>query len=286
MSTPTTHAPLPPRPRRLGDVVINVALGLFTLLVLFPIYWLVASAMKTELELFSIPPVWVPAEPTLDNFVRLFTGAFPTWFRNSAIVATATTAVALVFAALAAYSFSRFPFPGNRALSTMFLFIQLFPVAVIVIPLFILWTNLGLTNSYWSLIITYLVFSLPISTWLLIGFFNAVPVELEEAAMIDGSSRLGALLRITLPLSLPGIAATAIYVFLIAWNEFFFALTFMNSQEMRTIPVGLTSFFAEHSVDWGGLMAAAVLASLPVVILFGLLSRHFVQGLTSGAVKG
>jgi ABC-type glycerol-3-phosphate transport system permease component len=286
-----TTPPLPtiaaPRPRRhWGDHLITALLTVFTIIVLFPVYWLVASAMKTELELFQIPPVWVPADPTLSHFERLFTGAFPTWFRNSAIVATATTAIALVIAALAAYSFSRFHFAGNRALSTLFLLIQLFPVAVIVIPLFILWTNLKLTNNYWSLIITYLVFSLPISTWLLIGFFNAVPVELEEAAMIDGSSRLGALMRITLPLSLPGLAATAIYVFLVAWNEFFFALTFMNSQEMRTVPVGLTSFFAEHSVDWGGLMAASTLASLPVVILFGILSRYFVQGLTSGAVKG
>jgi multiple sugar transport system permease protein len=167
----------------------------------------------------------------------------------------------------------------------MFLFIQLFPVAVIVIALFILWTNLALTNTYWSLIVTYLVFGLPVSTWLMIGFFNAVPVELEEAAMIDGTSRLGALVRVTLPLSLPGLAATAIYVVLLSWNEFFFVLTFTSSTEMRTIPVGLTSFFAERSVDWGG-PVAAVLAALPLVILFGMLSRYFVQGLTSGAVKG
>jgi ABC-type glycerol-3-phosphate transport system permease component len=272
--------------RRLGVWALNAALVAFTAVVLFPFYWLIASSLKAPAEMFHIPPLWVPADPTLDNFVRLFQGAFPTWFQNSAIVALSTTAIGLVLAALAAYSFSRFPVPGSRTLSTMFLFIQLFPVAVIVIPLFILWTNLKLTNTYWSLIVTYLVFGLPISTWLLIGFFNAVPIELEEAAMIDGSSRLGALVRITLPLSLPGLAATAIYVFLLAWNEFFFALTFMNSTEMRTIPVGLASFFAEHSVDWGGLMAASVLASLPVVVLFGLLSRYFVQGLTSGAVKG
>jgi ABC-type glycerol-3-phosphate transport system permease component len=273
-------------PARLGDRLILAALTAFTAVVLFPVYWLLASAMKSELELFSIPPAWWPAAPTLDHFARLFGGAFPTWFRNSAIVASATTGIALVVAALAAYSFSRFRFRGSRPLSTLFLLIQLFPVAVIVIPLFILWTNLKLTNTYWSLVITYLVFSLPIATWLLIGFFNAVPVELEEAAMIDGNSRLGALWRVTLPLSLPGLAATAIYVFLGAWNEYFFALTFISRQEMRTIPVGLTSFFAENSVDWGGLMAASVLASLPVVILFGLLSRYFVQGLTSGAVKG
>jgi ABC-type glycerol-3-phosphate transport system permease component len=272
--------------RRLGAWALNATLTVFTALVLFPFYWLLASALKTNEELFHIPPVWVPAEPTLDNFVRLSTGAFPTWFRNSLIVAVATTLIGLVLAALAAYSFSRFPFPGSRALSTMFLFIQLFPVAVIVIPLFILWTGLQLTNTYWSLVITYLVFGLPVSTWLLIGFFNSVPVELEEAAMIDGCSRLGALIRVTLPLSLPGLAATAIYVFLLSWNEFFFALTFMNSTEMRTIPVGLASFFAEHSVDWGGLMAGSVLASLPVIVLFGVLSRYFVQGLTSGAVKG
>jgi multiple sugar transport system permease protein len=272
--------------RRLGAWALNAILVVFTALVLFPFYWLIASSLKAPPEMFHIPPIWVPAEPTLDNFARLFQGAFPTWFGNSAIVALSTTAVGLVLAALAAYSFSRFPVPGSRALATSFLFIQLFPVAVIVIPLFILWTNLKLTNTYWSLIITYLVFGLPISTWLLIGFFNAVPIELEEAAMIDGSSRLGALVRITLPLSLPGLAATAIYVFLLAWNEFFFALTFTSSTEMRTVPVGLASFFAEHSVDWGGLMAASVVASLPVVVLFGLLSRYFVQGLTSGAVKG
>ena len=272
--------------RRVGAWAFMAVLIVFTALILFPFYWLMASALKSSDQMFHIPPLWLPTEPTLDNFQRLFQGAFPTWFQNSAIVALSTTAIGLILAALAAYSFSRFHFRGNRPLSMLFLLIQLFPVAVIVIPLFILWTNLKLTNTYWSLIITYLVFGLPISTWLLIGFFNAVPIELEEAAMIDGSSRLGALIRVTLPLSLPGLAATAIYVYLVAWNEFFFALTFMNSQEMRTIPVGLTSFFAEHSVDWGGLMAASTLASLPVVILFGILSRYFVQGLTSGAVKG
>ncbi|MBV9175364.1 MAG: carbohydrate ABC transporter permease [Chloroflexi bacterium] len=272
--------------RRLIDSFLNVLLVAFTAVVLFPFYWLLSSSLKTQDQLFRIPALWAPTAPTLDNFDRLLHSSFPAWFENSAIVATATTVLALLLAALAAYSFSRFPFPANRFLSTMFLFVQLFPVAVVVIPLFILWTNLRLTNTYWSLIITYLVFGLPISTWLLIGFFNAVPVELEEAAMIDGSSRLGALWRVTLPLCLPGLAATAIYIFLLAWNEFFFALTFMNSTEMRTIPVGLTSFFAEHSVDWGLVMAGSVVASVPVVVLFGLLSRYFVQGLTSGAVKG
>jgi len=272
--------------RRLAGLLFYAALALFTAVVLFPFYWLLASSVKTQDQLFTIPPLWVPAAPTLGNFVRLFQGQFPTWFQNSLVVAVATTVTGLTLAALAAYAFSRFPFRGSRMLSTLFLFIQLFPVAVVIIPLFMLWTSLKLTNTYWSLIVTYLVFGLPISTWLLIGFFNAVPVELEEAAMIDGSSRLGALWRVTLPLSLPGLAATAIYVFLLAWNEFFFALTFMNSTEMRTIPVGLESFFAEHSVDWGLVMAGSVVASLPVVVLFGLLSRYFIQGLTSGAVKG
>lgn len=272
--------------RRVVEWLLNGTLVVFTALVLFPFYWLLVSSLKTQDQLFRIPPLWAPTAPTLDNFVRLMHSSFPMWFQNSAVVASSTTLLSLTIAALAAYSFSRFPFPGSHQLSTMFLFVQLFPVAVVVIPLFILWTNLKLTDTYWSLIITYLVFGLPISTWLLIGFFNAVPVELEEAAMIDGSSRLGALWRVTLPLSLPGLAATAIYIFLLAWNEFFFALTFMNSTEMRTIPVGLSSFFGEHSVDWGLVMAGSVVASLPVVVLFGLLSRYFVQGLTSGAVKG
>jgi multiple sugar transport system permease protein/raffinose/stachyose/melibiose transport system permease protein len=269
-----------------GDWLLNGTLVAFTAVVLFPFYWLLASSVKTQDQLLRIPPLWVPTAPTLDNFNRLLQSSFPAWFQNSVVVASTTTVVALTFAALAAYSFSRFTFTGSHVLSTMFLFVQLFPVAVLVIPLFILWTNLKLTDTYWSLIVTYLVFGLPISTWLLIGFFNAVPVELEEAAMIDGSSRLGALWRITLPLAVPGLAATAIYIFLLAWNEFFFALTFMNSREMRTIPVGLSSFFGEHSVDWGLVMAGSVVASLPVIVLFGLLSRYFVQGLTSGAVKG
>ncbi|HLZ24787.1 MAG TPA: carbohydrate ABC transporter permease [Ktedonobacterales bacterium] len=266
--------------------LLNGTTVVFTALVLFPFYWLLASSLETPDQLFRIPAVLVPTAPTFDNFDRLLHSSFPHWFQNSAVIASATTLLALTLAALAAYSFSRFTFRGNRELTTMLLFVQLFPVAVVVIPLFILWTNLRLTNTYWSLIVTYLVFGLPISTWLLIGFFNAVPVELEEAAMIDGASRLGALWRVTLPLCVPGLAATAIYVFLLAWNEYFFALTFMNSTDMRTIPVGLTSFFAEHSVDWGLVMAGSVVASLPVVILFGLLSRYFVQGLTSGAVKG
>ena len=223
-------------------VATLVGLVAFSLLVLVPFWWIASMSFKTYEQIQFAQSIYVPRPFTWENYTGLWLDTrFPLWFRNSAIVATATTAVALVIAALAAYSFSRFHFAGNRALSTLFLLI-LFPVAVIVIPLFML-DELEATNTYGSLIITYLVFSLPISTWLLIGFFNAVPVELEEAAMIDGSSRMGALWRITLPLSLPGLAATAIYVFtLVAWNEFFFALTFMNSQEMRTIPVGLTSY--------------------------------------------
>jgi multiple sugar transport system permease protein len=185
----------------------------------------------------------------------------------------------------AAYAFSRFNFPGKNALFFSVLVRNMFPLVVFLIPLFILMRNLRLVDTHLSLIITYLTFGLPLSIWLLKGFYDNIPPQLEQAARIDGATRFQAFWKIVMPLSSPGIIATAIYAFIQAWNEYVYALTFLNSDSLLTLPVGLQRFFAEYSTNWPGLMAASFIMSVPVVVLFLVLQKHFVRALTEGAVK-
>lgn len=204
---------------------------------------------------------------------------------NSAWVSTATTIVGVIVAVPAAYAFSRFRFPGRTGLFYSVLLRNMFPAVIFLMPLFIVMRNLNLVNTHLSLIITYLTFGLPLSIWLLKGFYDNIPIELEHAARIDGASRFQAFVRIIMPLSAPGIIATAIYTFIIAWNEYLYALTFLNDRDKLTMPVGLQRFFSEYVSNWPGLMAAAFIMSVPVVILFIVLQKYFVRALTEGAIK-
>src|SRR5438477_713419 len=201
------------------------------------------------------------------------------------IVSLATTALGVLVAVPAAYAFSRFQFPGRDLLFFAVLIRNMFPVVVFLIPLFILMRTLHLINTQWSLILTYLTFGLPLSIWLLKGFYDNIPVEFERAARIDGASRFQAFVRIVMPLSSPGIIATAIYSFITAWNEYVYALTFLNDKSRLTLPVGLQRFFTEFASNWPGLMAASFIMSVPVVVLFLMLQKWFVKALTEGAVK-
>ncbi len=210
---------------------------------------------------------------------------FLRYMLNSLWVSTATTVIGVLVAVPAAYAFSRFRFPGKNALFYGVLLRNMFPAVIFLIPLFILMRNLHLVNSYLSLIITYLTFGLPLSIWLLKGFYDNIPVQLEQAARIDGASRFQAFLYIVMPLSAPGIVATAIYSFILAWNEYVYALTFITDDQKLTVPVGLQRFFSEYVANWPGLMAAAFLMSVPVVVMFMLLQKYFVRALTEGAVK-
>jgi multiple sugar transport system permease protein len=271
--------------------VIYVGTMLLALFAALPMVWMVSTALKPRSDVFREPTTIIPTNATLENFIRVTEPLTPsgryfrTYFLNSTIVSVASSVFSVMIAAPAAYAFSRFSFPGKQVAYFAILARNMFPLIVFLIPLFTLMTALRLTNTYAGLIIAYLTFTLPLSIWLLKGFFDGIPPELERAARIDGCTRFGAFVRIILPLTTPGLAATAIYSFVQAWNEFPYALNLAYSTNMRTLPVGMTFFFSENQSDWTGLMATAVIISIPVIIIFMILQRYFVSALTQGAVK-
>jgi multiple sugar transport system permease protein len=273
---------------RVGGWVFLTLLLLFAIL---PMAWMLLTSVKTQFAASQYPPEWWPHNPTLRNYTRLLSPTsevgqeFLTYLLNSVWVSSATTVLGVIIAVPAAYAFSRFRFPGREMLFYSILIRNMFPGVVFLIPLFIMMRDLRLVNTQWSLILTYLTFGLPLSIWLLKGFYDNIPPQLEQAARIDGASRFQAFLRVAMPLSTPGIIATAIYTFVQAWNEYIYALTFLTSRDKLTLPVGLQRFFTEYATDWPGLMAAAFIMSVPVVILFLILQRYFVRALAEGAVK-
>jgi ABC-type glycerol-3-phosphate transport system permease component len=253
---------------------------------LFPFTWMVSVALKGQGEIFTFPPRILPENPTLDNFKVALDPTFLRYGLNSVIVAVVTTVVTLFFSVFSAYAFSRLHFPGRRALIVLIIMTQLLPLAVLIVPIHRIMSGMGLLNSYPALIIAYLTFTVPVAVWLLRGFIAAIPYEIEEAAQIDGCTRMDAFLRVILPLTLPGISATGTYVFFISWQELMFASAFMITKEMRTLPIGVLDFIGERVTDWGGLMAASVLVCVPVFLLFMVIQKQFIAGLTRGAVKG
>jgi len=281
--------------RGLNFNVLGLARWLFLAFLLaftaLPMVWMFSTSIKTEFAAIQQPPVLFPAEPTFGQYTTLLSPANPTgqqflgYLKNSVWVSTATTVLGVLIAVPAAYAFSRFSFPGREPLFFSVLVRNMFPVVVFLIPLFILMKFFGLIDTHLSLILTYLTFGLPLSIWLLKGFYDNIPPELERAARIDGATRFQAFWKIILPLSIPGLVATAIYAFIQGWNEYVYARTFINSQNLMTMPVGLEKFFTEYASNWPGLMAASFIMSLPVVVLFLVLQRHFVRALTEGAVK-
>ncbi|MBI1775297.1 MAG: carbohydrate ABC transporter permease [Proteobacteria bacterium] len=272
--------------RRRGQWVYLPA-GLFVAVAIFPFLWLALSSIKPLPELYTVPPVWLPENPTLANYAKvLFASNIPRYFLNSLVIAAGSTGLALVFAVFAAYGFARFRFRGKRLAQAAVLIGQLLPTASLIVPLYIILDDAGLLNSYAGLILAYLIVTLPLSVWMLVGYFRAIPVELEEAAIIDGASRLKVLFRITLPLSLPGIVAIVVYAFVTTWNEFIFALCFATDSNVKTLPIGLAEFSTELNTDWGAVMAASVVMLLPIVVLFLAMQRLFIGGLTAGGIKG
>ncbi len=276
------------KPENIVAIVFMVGLLLYTVV---PMAWMLSTSLKSQFAALQQPPRWIPEHLTLDQYRTLLSPYndigrdFLRYLLNSIWVSTASTVLGVAVAVPAAYAFSRFSFPGKNALFFSVLVRNMFPLVVFLIPLFILMRNLRLVDTHLSLIITYLTFGLPLSIWLLKGFYDNIPPQLEQAARIDGATRFQAFWKIVMPLSSPGIIATAIYAFIQAWNEYVYALTFLNSDSLLTLPVGLQRFFAEYSTNWPGLMAASFIMSVPVVVLFLVLQKHFVRALTEGAVK-
>ncbi|HEY4198979.1 MAG TPA: carbohydrate ABC transporter permease [Devosiaceae bacterium] len=269
----------------------RIFLTLLLIFTVLPMFWMLLTSFKTQFAAMQYPPQWWPNEPTLQNYIRLLdatnsTGReFLLYFWNSLYVSLATTVLGVVVAVPAAYAFSRFSFPGRTFLFFGVLLRNMFPAVVFLMPLFLLMRWLGLINTHGSLILTYLTFGLPLSIWLLKGFYDNIPIQLEQAARIDGASRFKAFILIVMPLSTPGIIATSIFSFIGAWNEYVYAYTFLSKQETMTLPVGIQRFFTEFATDWPGLMAATFMMSVPVVVMFLVLQKYFVRALTEGAVK-
>ncbi len=270
----------------IGRTLSYLTLGIAVILILFPIYWMIITSLKLPREIYRTPSLW-PQVFTLDNYTDLlFAKGFLRPILNSLIVATSVTVVSVVFSAFAAYSMVRFRYRFRGLIGRLILFAYLTPGSLLFIPLSILMAQLRLSNSLQGLVLVYLAFSVPLATWLLQGYFRGVPRELEEQGLIDGHSRLGALVRIVLPLSAPGIAAVSIFVFTGAWNEFLFALVLVTSESQRTAPLALNYLITSDVLPWGPLMAGAVISSVPLMVLYFVAQRFMVQGLTAGSVKG
>jgi N,N'-diacetylchitobiose transport system permease protein len=254
---------------------------------IFPIYWMVSTAFKPGRDILRFDPKWVPAPATLANFTdALSRPHFWSSVESSLIVVGSVVVISLVVSFLAAVGVARFGFRGRRAFLMTVLTVQMVPLVSLVIPIYLLLDGVQLTNTLVGVIAAYLAVILPFMIWTLRGFVANIPVDLEEAAMIDGCSRMGAFMRVVFPLCAPGLVATAIFAFIQAWNEYIVAYVLLSDPSQQTLTVWLASFTTNHGTDWGPLMAAATLTSVPVVIFFLLVQRHVTSGLTAGAVKG
>ena len=268
-----------------AKVVTYGLLAVFVIMVAVPLFWMVTTAIKTNKELYE-DFSYFPQRPTLENFVRVIVREkLLTNIRNSFSVSMITTLITVIVSSLAAYSIVRYRYPGREWIGRIILFKYLLPSAMLFVPLYVIVTALGLGNTQQGLILTYLTFTIPFCTWMLMGYFRGMPVELEEQAMVDGCTKIGAMLRILLPLSAPGLVASAIFSFTLAWNEFLLALVITMDQSTMTVPIKLSMMVVGDQYIWGQLMAGAVLASIPVGILYFIGQRFVVQGLAAGAVK-
>ncbi len=302
MARPRAQADWGERIRRL---VRYAALALTTFLVCFPLIWALLTSLKPTPEIFTSPPTWLPDRVVTEHYASLIYGKpmyfqsgtdytpdtsptqhFLSWFFNSVVVAFGAALLSVTIATLAAYSLTRFSFRGRAVVPYLSLLGYMMPPIVLVFPLFLVIVDLGLANSLWSLVFGYVSLTMPFSTWLLWAFFRGLPVEIEEAGLIDGASRFQVFYQIVLPCALPGIIAAMIFSIIVAWNDYLFARIFINSVQNLTLTVGVMHFFEGVHVNWGLMMASAVLMTLPLAVLFMLFQRHLVAGFGAGGVKG
>jgi multiple sugar transport system permease protein len=287
----TTPAPTYRTRRRLpiGRCIVVVVVALFAVWTLWPLYWMLSTSLKTSQEATSLNPTIWPHSFDGSHFSGLFTGSLPfgNYFVNSIFTSLVSAIVAVLISTLAGYSFSRGGYRLNGALSLAVLATQMLPLVVLIAPLYLLLLKAHLLNTYLGLVIGYTSFGIPFGAWMMKGFFDGVPREIEEAARVDGYSRFGILFRVVIPLSVPGLVTTGVFVFMNTWNNLLYPLTLINSNQKQTLPPGLLqSFSGTFKTDWGGMMAASLVTSLPLVIAFFLVQRSMVRGLTAGALAG
>ncbi len=257
------------------------------LFVIFPFIWMVLTSIKPVETIFDMPPEIFPRHPTLAHYQRLFqVTRFPTYFKNSLIVTLSVVAVTILMSTLGAYSVTRFRYRGRRAIAYSSLFTYMFPPILLAIPLFVIMSRLRLSNTYYGLTIALLTRTLPFCLWLLWGFFKSIPLELEEAAMIDGASRLRAFWNVVLPLALPGISAAATFAFILAWNNYTYAFILMPSEEMKVLTVGIARFAAVKGIEWGLIMSSTFIFVIPALLFLALVQRTLIKGWGAGGVKG
>jgi ABC-type glycerol-3-phosphate transport system permease component len=273
--------------KRAGRALLYAAAAGLAAQAVLPLLWMLSTSLKPPREVFATPPTLVPGAPTLENFVRLVSEtAFLTYFRNSVVVSGLTVALTMVVGAAGAYSLTRFRFRGREAVAKLVLCTYMFAPIMIVIPIYILARRLGIVNTHAALVLSYSSFCLPFSLWLLRAFFQSIPIELEEAARVDGAGRPRAILYVVAPLALPGFIATSIFTFTLAWNDYIFTRILIASDELKTLPVGVQDLFAAAVVDWGLVMAAGMLITIPALAFFMAVQRHLVAGWGSGGLKG
>ena len=275
------------RSKLVWDILSYALLLLLAFVCIAPILWTFLTSIKLEDDIVTRTMVYFPSRFTFENYVKLWNqSGYPVLVLNSLIVTSTTVLICLLTGTIAAYAFSRFSFPGRTQLMLGYLVVRMFPAVLMIIPLFIVMRQVGLLDSTFGLAVAYTSFLLPLFVWMLKGFFDAAPKELESAARIDGTTRLGAMFRVVIPIARNGLLATCAFVAIAAWNEFLFALMLTTSQGSRTWPVGLQLMVGEFQLPWGMLAAGGMISILPVIVLFAIVQRAMVAGITAGAVKG
>jgi multiple sugar transport system permease protein len=270
----------------------KLAFNLFTwslvLLIAFPLFWMIVTSIKPQTELFRIPPTWIPEQVTFEHYWRLLSETpFLLYFRNSVILATTTTLFVVALGTIGAYSLVRFRYRGRETLAMLVLFTYLLPSVVLIIPLYLMMVELGLSNTLTSLVLAHTTFALPYALWLLRSFMEGVPEDLESAALVDGATRMGAFRDVILPQLLPGIISTALFTFILSWNEYLYALVLVNSESVRPLTTGVMSMLiTAFNIEWSLLMAASVMMSLPLIVVFAFLQSYLTRGFGAGGVKG
>ncbi len=272
----------------LPRLVLNLVTWTLVLAVAFPLLWMIVTSLKPQSELFRIPPTWLPETVTFEHYRTLLVETkFLVYFRNSVVLATSTTVFVVALGTLGAYSLVRFRYRGRETLAVLVLFTYLLPSVVLIIPLYLMMVAVGLSNTLLSLILAHTTFALPYALWLLRSFMEGIPEDLESAALVDGASRMGAFRDIILPQLLPGIVSTALFTFILSWNEYLYALVLVNSDSVAPLTTGVMSMLiSAFNIEWSLLMAASVMMSLPLIVVFAFLQSYLTSGFGAGGVKG